>query len=313
VIFPVAGVHLPLWLPPLIAFTIGLLCAPAGVSGAFLLLPLQVSLLGFTSPAVTPTNFLYNVVGIPGGVLRYRRDGRLDGTLAATLTAGLVPGSFLGMLVHLFWLTDARRFKLYIAAVLLLLTLRLLLALRGRGRPVVAVGEDGLRACDRAARVDRALPPGARVRVESRSWRRVEASLGDARYAYDPLALAGLGLLMGVVGGAYGIGGGAMMAPLLIGVFRLPVHAIAGANLAGTLAASVAGVFFYAVVGPALAGPGTAVGPDWALGLLFGAGGLAGLYCGASLQRFLPARPITIGLAALLFLLVVVYGIPVFA
>jgi hypothetical protein len=38
-------------LPLLVAFVVSALTAPAGVSGAFLLLPFQVSVLGFTSPA----------------------------------------------------------------------------------------------------------------------------------------------------------------------------------------------------------------------------------------------------------------------
>jgi hypothetical protein len=300
VIFPVAGVHLPVWLPPLVSFVVGAFCAPAGVSGAFLLLPLQVSVLGFTAPAVTPTNFLYNVVGIPGGALRYWREGRLDGTLASVLATGLVPGSFLGMLAHLYWLTDPRRFKVYVALVLLLLAVRLALAVRA--------GEERGAADGRVR-----LPAGARVTVVRRSWRRVTARLGRQEYAYDPRTLAAVSLLVGAIGGAYGIGGGAIMAPLLISVFRLPVHAVAGANLAGTFVASAAGVFFYAVVGPSLAISGAAIAPDWALGLLLGAGGLAGMYCGAALQRFLPARRIKILLALLLLALVARYGYEVFA
>jgi hypothetical protein len=45
---------------------------PAGISGA-VLLPFQVSVLGTPSPAVTPTNLLYNVVSTPGALYRYRR------------------------------------------------------------------------------------------------------------------------------------------------------------------------------------------------------------------------------------------------
>jgi len=48
------------------------------VSGAVFLLPVQVSLLGVPSPAVTPTNLLFNVVATPRGLLRYRRRGGLD-------------------------------------------------------------------------------------------------------------------------------------------------------------------------------------------------------------------------------------------
>jgi uncharacterized membrane protein YfcA len=56
---------------------IAALTTPVGVSGAVFLLPMQVSLLGVPSPAVTPTNLLFNVVATPGGLLRYRRRGGL--------------------------------------------------------------------------------------------------------------------------------------------------------------------------------------------------------------------------------------------
>jgi uncharacterized protein len=47
------------------AFAIALTATPAGVSGVVLLLLFQVSVLGTPSPAVTPTNLLYNVVATP--------------------------------------------------------------------------------------------------------------------------------------------------------------------------------------------------------------------------------------------------------
>jgi uncharacterized protein len=52
--FPVSGVEVNPLLPLFVAFLVSALTAPAGVSGAFLLLPFQVSALGFTSPAVSP-------------------------------------------------------------------------------------------------------------------------------------------------------------------------------------------------------------------------------------------------------------------
>jgi uncharacterized membrane protein YfcA len=36
--------------------------------------------------------------------------------------------------------------------------------------------------------------------------------------------------------------------------------------------------------------PGMNVAPDWALGFLFGIGGFAGMYCGARVQKFIPAK-----------------------
>jgi hypothetical protein len=64
------------------AFVVAVLASPAGVSGAVLLLPFQVSVLGTPSPAVTPTNLLYNVVATPGALYRYWRQGQTGGRLA---------------------------------------------------------------------------------------------------------------------------------------------------------------------------------------------------------------------------------------
>jgi uncharacterized protein len=62
------------------AFVVSAVATPAGISGAVLLLPFQVSVLGTPSPAVTPTNLLYNVVSTPGALIR-----RVVGILAAAI------------------------------------------------------------------------------------------------------------------------------------------------------------------------------------------------------------------------------------
>jgi uncharacterized protein len=62
------------------------------VSGAVLLLPFQVSVLGTPSPSVTPTNLFYNVVACPGAMWRYRRQGQTGGRLTRLLLAGTLPG-----------------------------------------------------------------------------------------------------------------------------------------------------------------------------------------------------------------------------
>src|SRR5215208_465691 len=91
--FPGSGVEVNALLPLLVAFAVSALTAPAGVSGAFLLLPFQVSVLGFDSPAVSPTNLVYNIFATPGGVYRYVREGRVVWPLAWTVILGTLPGS----------------------------------------------------------------------------------------------------------------------------------------------------------------------------------------------------------------------------
>ena len=90
--FPVSGVETSIFIPPLVAFVISFFSSMAGISGAFLILPFQMSVLGFVTPSVSATNFLYNVVGTPGAILRYMREGRMVWPLALDITIGTLPG-----------------------------------------------------------------------------------------------------------------------------------------------------------------------------------------------------------------------------
>ena len=116
--------------------------------------------------------------------------------------------------------------------------------------------------------------------------------------------------LLGIVGGIYGIGGGAIIAPFFITFFGLPVYTVAGAALMGTFVTSVAGVVFYQAMAPFY--PGVSVAPDWLLGTLFGLGGMAGMYLGARTQKFVPAKLIKVLLTAILLYLVLNYIIGFF-
>src|ERR1700726_4772806 len=101
------------------ALVIATVASPAGVSGAVLLLPFQVSVLGTPSPAVTPTNLLYNVVATPGALYRYWRQGQTGGHLAVVLIAGTLPGVVAGSVIRVKLLPGPRVFDLVVAAVLL--------------------------------------------------------------------------------------------------------------------------------------------------------------------------------------------------
>ena len=90
-----------------------------GVSGAFLLLPFQVSFLGYVAPSVSATNQLFNIVAIPSGVWRYCREGRMVWPLTWIVIAGTLPGVFIGAAVRVTYLPDSGTFKLFAAGVLL--------------------------------------------------------------------------------------------------------------------------------------------------------------------------------------------------
>ncbi len=272
--FPVAGIEVNPLIPPLVAFGVSFFASMGGISGAFILLPFQMSVLGYVNPSVSATNQFFNVVAIPSGVYRYIREKRMVWPLALTVAAGTLPGVFLGAYIRIAWLPDARRFKLFAAAVLLYIGGRLLwdLIRKKSGKPKAGAGQ------------------GFSVTILEFSKRRIAYAFQGATYACPTMGIFLLSFLVGIVGGTYGIGGGAIIAPFFVAWFGLPVHTISGSTLMGTFLTSVAGVLFYTVLAPFF--PGQSVAPDWALGLLLGVGGMAGMYLGARCQKHVPAAAI---------------------
>jgi uncharacterized membrane protein YfcA len=284
----------PLALLPLISFAISVFTSTGGVSGAFLLLPFQVSVLGLTAPSVSATNQLYNVVAIPGGVARYLREGRLVWPLTWVVVAGTLPGVLVGALIRVVYLPDPRSFKTFASLVLLYIGGRMIRDLLSK-RAVKAIDAERrfARLVSERRRLGASLSPGdplPRVEVRQFSWQRIAFEFHGEVHEVSTAGIALLSLAVGVVGGIYGIGGGAIMAPFLVSVFGLPVYTVAGASLAGTLVTSVAGVVFYQSIAPFF--PHLEVAPVWGVGLLLGVGGLAGTYSGARLQKHLPASVI---------------------
>ncbi|ALU93530.1 MULTISPECIES: sulfite exporter TauE/SafE family protein [Streptomyces] len=245
------------WPTGLLGFAAGLLIsvatAPVGVSGAVFLLPVQVSVLGVPSPAVTPTNLLYNVVAGPGALLRHHRAGTLRGPLTRLLVLGTVPGVVAGAVIRVFAVPGPSVFRLLIAFLLLPLG-----------------GWLCLRTLRRASRPDPAREP-------------------------SPRAVTRLAMAVGVAGGIYGIGGGSLLGPILVGR-GMPVAKVAPAALAATFVTSVVGAGTYALLSLTTTGD---IAPYWSLGLACGLGGLCGGYLGARLQPRLPETALRLLLGVL--------------
>src|SRR4051812_11255313 len=74
---------------------------------------------GVPSPAVTPTNLLYNVTATPGALLRFRQENRLGTRLTGLLVAGTLPGVVTGAVLRVEVLSSTRASMLIAAGVLL--------------------------------------------------------------------------------------------------------------------------------------------------------------------------------------------------
>jgi uncharacterized membrane protein YfcA len=235
----------------LIAFGIAVFTTPVGVSGAVFLVPVQVSVLHTPSPAVTPTNLLYNLIAIPGALLRFHREGRLRGPLTRLLALGTLPGMVAGAVIRAELLSGGEAFLIVIATVLVPLGAWLAFA-----------------------------EPAAPAAAPDRKRRRL---------------IVVLALAVGVVGGIYGIGGGSILGPILVGL-GYSVFEVSPAALTATFLTSIAGVATFALL--SLGGSGD-LAPDWTLGIAIGLGGLAGAYLGARLQSRLPELLLRRGLGLL--------------
>src|SRR5215469_4746104 len=240
------------------AFVIAVITTPAGVSGAVLLLPFQVSGLGVPSPSVTPTNLLYNVVACPGAMWRYWRQGQTGGRLTWLLLAGTLPGVIAGSAIRVYVLPGPVVFDFVVAAVL--------------------------------------IPLGAWLALSE------AAPARTTHRARLPRAAIGLiAAVAGCVGGIYGIGGGSILAPILVADGQPPSQ-VAPAALSSTFLTSLAGVATFTILSVHQHG---SVAPDWPTGIALGVGGLAGGYVGARLHARMPETIIR----RLLALVVVAIGI----
>ena len=264
--FPISGVEVSPIVPVLVGFGIATMTTPVGVSGAFLLLPFQFSVLNFTAPGVTPTNLLYNVLATPAGILRYRQQGAFDRSLVTAIARGAVPAVVVGSILRVTIFEDPGDFKVVVGIVLFGLGVNLVVQSTGRR---------------------------AKVREPGSSFSSVLVSL--------------LGAGAGVIGGIYGVSGGSIVAPVLVGAFRLPVSRVAPAALAATLLTSIAGVISFEVLAALATTSDPTRRPDWLLALLFGIGGAMGAYTGARLNQRVPDRWLRMLLGALAIGLALTY------
>ncbi|MBU4502919.1 MAG: sulfite exporter TauE/SafE family protein [Nanoarchaeota archaeon] len=284
-LFPVSGVEVSPFLLIGISFVISFFASMSGLSGAFLLLPFQVSFLGFVSPAVTPTNLLYNVVSIPGGVYRYVKEARMVWPLTIAVIIGTFPGLFIGTFLRLRYFMDPVKFKIFVGLVLLYIGIRMVLNAR-------------------KTQVKR-LTGEAKVRTIKFDTKEIVYTFNGKTYRASTPGIFILSFIVGIIGGIYGIGGGAIIAPFFVAIYRLPIHTIAGSTLMGTFLTSVAGVIIYQIL--SIFYPGAPVAPDWALGIVMGVGGIFGVYLGARSQKYIPSKYLKIMLSIVILYVAIKY------
>lgn len=109
------------------------------------------------------------------------------------------------------------------------------------------------------------------------------------------LSLLVVGLVGGAFSGAFGVGGGIVMVPLMLWLLRFDQRQAAATSLAAIVLSSISGSITYLATGHV----------DVVAGLLVGGGGIVGSLIGARLLRVLPIVWLRWGFIALLVLIAV--------
>ena len=102
--------------------------------------------------------------------------------------------------------------------------------------------------------------------------------------------LVGVGLVAGLFGALFGVGGGIVIVPLLVMLFAFDQRRASATSLAAILLSSVAGAITYSLHGEVKPGAAAIVGLPAVVGVLGG----------TALQQRLPLRALTYGFALVL-------------
>src|ERR1017187_52316 len=122
-------------------------------------------------------------------VYRYGREKRVIWPLALLVVVGTTPGVVGGGFVRLSYLPDPRRFKVFVGLVLLWLGVRLLQDIWKSRNTVVAPSKAG----------------ECYARTVEFTWRRLVFEFRHQQYECKPAGVFVLSLVVGLIGGIYGI------------------------------------------------------------------------------------------------------------
>lgn len=107
--------------------------------------------------------------------------------------------------------------------------------------------------------------------------------------------LVGLGLAAGFLSGMFGVGGGILIVPGLLLLLKFPQKLASGTSLSAILPLALVGVISYATHGSV----------SWIAALFLAVGSIIGARIGTRLLAIIPNRPLQIGFAAFVIVVIV--------
>lgn len=201
----------------------------------------------------------------PLGVMRYIKNKRMLAPLTKVLCYSSVPGVILGVVSRIYFFKNETLFRYFCFALILALSLKLLFSIKSNKTNPDAAIED--------------------VRDEKGI---ISYSFSGDKFEIQYNKIAITGFSVGFIGGMYGIGGAALITPILSGFFLLPVYTISGSTLLANCVNSLVGLAGFVFINFFL--KGNSINVDFTLGIVMGIAGLTGVYLGSCIQNRVPER-----------------------
>ncbi len=279
VYLPIAELPVSVFLIFGMSLAVGFISGMFGVGGGFLMTPLLI-FLGIPAPVAVATGAAQIAASSMTGVLTYWRRRAIDLKLGSVLLAGGILGTIAGV----WFLNAARRLGQFeiilvfsyvailgtVGGLMLFDSLRAMLRTRG-GKP---------------RRLRQAGQHGWFMKLPFRMrFRR-------SRLYISAVPLVGLGLAIGFAGAVLGIGGGFIVVPMLIYVFRVSTAVVVGTSLYQILFTMLVATVLHAVTNQSV---------DIVLAALLIAGSVIGTQFGTRAGQTLRGEHFRLLLAMLIF------------
>jgi uncharacterized protein len=276
---PIAELPVSIFLILGMSAAIGFISGLFGVGGGFLMTPLLV-FLGIPPGVAVATGSAQIAASSMTGVLSFWRRKAIDVKLGSMLVAGGIVGTVFGVLFF-----NAMRRAGYFELVLILSYVTLLGSVGG----LMLI--ESLKATFMPKRTKAQRPSKA----QGRWWFETlpfPMTFARSQLAMSAIPIVALGLFIGFAGAVLGIGGGFIVVPVLIYVFRVPTAVVVGTSLFQILFTMIAATMLHAITNQSV---------DIVLALILIVGSVIGAQFGARAGQNLKGEHFRLLLAILVF------------
>ena len=280
-VFEIAGITLPIWLPLLWGILVGLIFSTVGAAGGILASVGLISVMGvqdpnLVKPMAQALTLATPLVAVPG----YYRQCRVVTSLAVLMGSGGILGALVGSTLSAAYLSDMNLFRLAFGGFILLIALQIAWKLFSRSRNGNTRAELAAAAFEALVR-EGGSPCSIGVRHLQYSLRNIDFEFGGERFSYSPWVPFFTGAGIAVISSALGVGGGFLLVPFMVILLGLPMFIVAGTAALAIAVSSVTSIANYMRLGVEL---------DIPLLVFLLTGTLVGAWIGPVLSRYLHER-----------------------